>query len=411
MSLAYRVLRMVFPTRETLDREYWANLANGGLFVPGHFELIHDEPVVVFCDLDFAGASIELEGRVVQAVPVAFEENGARSGVALALQGTPDAIRARFEEALGERLLDEREEGAGLRATPRSTAHVRARVVRADGTRVEGRTRNVSLDGALIALGGTPPEIGESLQVELLHPTTGEERALLARVARHDRDESGTVRGIGVRFEVLAADADATRDFLAAVKGSEHARRLGGISGSIETLGLDDLLSSFGQCVPRGRFTLEHGGAVGTIHLEAGRLVSARVGAVHGLKALVRMAGWQKGSFAFHAHLAPEEDGEPMDLPVQAALLEAARLVDERRHVDLDGLAPEAGLEIGLHALDVDLDELTPVDLRILDLADQGLTVGHMLDAMPEPDPLIERSLASLIERDIVRVERHAVGR
>jgi len=51
-------------------------------------------------DLAFATASVELEGRVVQTIPVEFEANGGQAGVALELNEAPAVIRERIEKAL-----------------------------------------------------------------------------------------------------------------------------------------------------------------------------------------------------------------------------------------------------------------------------------------------------------------------
>ena len=89
MSEAYRVLGTTFDSAAALEREWNANLAKGGVFVPGRFELLHREPVLVFVDLPFAGKALDLEGRVVHCVPPEFEERGGRVGVAVELRETP----------------------------------------------------------------------------------------------------------------------------------------------------------------------------------------------------------------------------------------------------------------------------------------------------------------------------------
>ena len=62
---------------------------------------------------------------------------------------------------------------------------------------------------------------------------------------------------------------------------------------------LNDLIQSFGQCVPCGRFTLMNRGEVGTVHVAGGIVTSAQMGAAIGVKALVRMAAWKNGNFEF----------------------------------------------------------------------------------------------------------------
>lgn len=410
MSHAYRVLRITFETREDLDREYETNLVNGGLFIPGRFELLYGEAVLVLVDLPFAATAVDLEGRVVQSIPVEFEENGGRCGVAIELSSPAQEIRAILENAISDRFETERSRGNGNRHAARSVAHARARVRVPGANEVEGQTRNLSLAGVLIAILDEAPPVGQEVVVAIVHPTTGDERSIPGRVARHDLDDRGQVRGIGVQFNIDPACADETIHYLNQVKASEHARRIGGITGSIDTLGLNDLLMSFGQCVPRGRFTLMRAGEVGLIHVERGLLMSAQIGAATGVKALVRMAEWEDGNFEFHANLAAQDrnDGEPMSIPIEAAILEAARLIDESRGVREIGLPLEAGLRLEPRALDQAAPDLSKLETRILDLVRVGMTVARLLDSIQEPDGLIEQSVLALVERNVLQLETGA---
>ncbi len=405
MSEAFRVLRVAFESREALEREYEANLANGGLFLPGHLELLYGEPVIVFAELPFVDRTIELEGRVVQTIPVEFERNGGRAGVALELSDSPLRVRQVFEEALGEPILDEVETGQGHRHAQRSVAHVRARVRVPGVTEIEGTTRNLSLAGVLVAIECEAPPVGQEVTVAIVHPTTGEERGIAGLIARHDVSDDGRVRGIGIQFAVAPEDADATIAYLSQVKACEHARRLGGITGSIDTLGLNDLIQSFGQCVPCGRFTLMNRGEVGTVHVAGGIVTSAQMGAAIGIKALVRMASWEDGSFEFHANQEPDEDAPMLGLPIEAALLETARFIDESTTRSGPSLPADAGLRIEHREIDLDDPSLSKVEGQILDRAGVGMKVARLLDTIQEPDAMVEAAILSLIERGAVRLE------
>lgn len=405
MGQTYRVLRIAFERPEALELEYATNLSNGGLFLPAALDLLYGEPVLVFVDLPFAGGSVELVGRVVQTIPVEFEANGGRSGVALALNDSPARIREQLEAATGLVFPGERESGVGRRHAARTVAHVRARVRIPGVSELEGRTRNLSLAGVLVAIADEPPPVGQEVSVAIQHPTTGDERELPGIVARHDLDEAGVARGLGIQFVVAPAEAEATVAWLSQVKASEHARRLGGITGSIDTLGLADLVASFGQCVPCGRFTLMRGGEIGTIHVAEGRMTAAQVGAAIGVKALVRMAAWEDGIFEFHANLAADEEERTMDLPIEAALLEAARLLDESRSHRAAGLPPHAGLRILHHEIDLEDPALSKLQSAILDRAGVGMSVLRVLDTIQEPDGLIERAILDLIEQGALSLE------
>lgn len=410
MGQAYRILRVAFEDAEALVREYEGNLVNGGLFLPGYLELLYGEPVMVLVDLPFADTAIELEGRVAQTIPREFESGGGRPGVALELSESPEEIRARLAAATGLDLGSPGGADQELRSSARSRAHVRAQVRVPGVSEIEGQTRNLSLAGVLVAIVDDPPPVGQEVRVAIVHPTTGEERVIDGIIARHDLDESGCARGVGVQFLVEPGDAEATIAYLSQVKASEHARRLGGITGSIDTLGLPDLILSFGQCVPSGRFTLMRGGEVGTVHVAGGMMTAAQMGAAVGVKALVRMAAWEDGSFEFHANLEPAPEEVNLAMPIEAALLEAARLVDESRVQRSAGLPPRAALRVVHHDVDVEDPALSKVESQILDRAGAGMNVMRVLDTIQEPDGLIERTILDLVERGALSLEEAASG-
>ena len=405
MSQAFQVLRIVFADQSALVREFEANLVNGGLFIPGVFELLYGESVTVLVDLPFATASVEFEGRVVQAIPVELEANGGQAGVALELKEALAVIRERIEGALGQKVLGELDAGTGSRHAARLVAQVRARVRVPGGGELEGRTRNLSLAGVLVAIDGEAPPVGQEVTVAIVHPTTGEERGIPGVIARHDLDASGLVRGLGVQFSLETSKADATIAYLSQVKASEHARRLGGITGSIETLGLHDLILSFGRCIPCGRFTFMRSGEVGTVHVAGGMMVSARMGAAAGVKALVRMASWSDGSFEFCANLEPDEEDRQMAIPVEAALLKAARFIEENTRHGGSSLPLPAVLRIERRNSDLHDPDLSKIEACVLNLAGVGMTVSRILDSIQEPDGLIESAILELIEQGALHME------
>lgn len=407
MSLghAYRVLGVAFESREDLDREYFANLSNGGLFIPGRFDLLYGEPVIVLLDLPFVGGAIELEGCVVQNVPAEFEENGGRSGVALEIQNSPDEIRMALEEELGERIGPDGDAATGGRVAPRTVAEVRARVCVAGVAELTGRTRNLSLAGVLVGIDGDAPSVGADVSVSIMHPTSGEERSIPGVIVRHELDPQGRPSAVGIQFMVVESDAKETIAYLNRVKASEHARRLGGISGSISTLGVSDLVSSFGMCVPSGRFTLMRSGEIGTIQIHEGVMGSVQIGASFGIKALVRMLAWEHGNFEFHAITEPATDSTGWSMPIEAGLLEASRFLDESRRESHVTLPMEAGLRVEHQVIDVESPELSKIEQSVLDLAGLGMSVARLIDTIQEPDGLIEGCILDLVERGAIQFE------
>ena len=65
------------------------------------------------------------------------------------------------------------------------------------------------------------------------------------------------------------------------------------------------------------------------------------------------MTSWSDGSFEFHATLEPNAEDGQMVMPVEAALLEAARFIDESARHGGSPLPLAAGLRIEHRKVDL----------------------------------------------------------
>ena len=121
------------------------------------------------------------------------------------------------------------------------------------------------------------------------------------------------------------------------------------------------------------------------------------------MKALVRLLSWQDGTFEFFAHLEPVDDtGAP--LPLDAAVFEAVREIDEVKRIDRSLLPAGAKVIVAPDAAVPQLGQeaLSKVEEAVLDLARADFTVQRIVDVIPETDTEILRALASLSDRGIV---------
>jgi hypothetical protein len=155
----------------------------------------------------------------------------------------------------------------------------------------------------------------------------------------------------------------------------------------------------FASTVPAGTLTLQRDQHEGVIGFEGGVLCFVRLGAVSGRKALVRLLTWTEGRFELHASLDSLEEREA-PVPVDAAVFDAMRLLDEGALIDRSGL--HAGAEPRIAGADVEEDDLSKLEETVLELVRVGFTVGRMLEVIPEPDPEIYRALVSLSERGAI---------
>jgi Tfp pilus assembly protein PilZ len=419
-----RRLQLRFDDAQAFRREYRQNIVQGGAFVRTRERFSLREAVVVEVELAFAGVTSELDAEVVHCVPA--EQAGEAAGVAVQfLLSAPD-LRDRFEryvpaggragEALdpaareigfepgareGLEVDDGEGEGKGSRRRRRrGKARVPAHL-ETTHVSVEGRTRDLSESGVLLSVDGSDLPVGKGVRLTLLHPDTGERVEVEGRVARHV-EGSGTVAAVAIDFEI-GGSATALAGFVRDVQALEARRRARGIAGAIEELGMGNLLQMFGQLSRGGTLTATSGSEEGVVAFEGGRLRYCRLGSLAGTKALARLLSWEEGHFDFHAEVDPlPDEGTPLSL--EAALLEAARQLDEMRRLEPGNLDPRARLRLDTEALAAQSEPLSKTEEAVVDLAAAGLSIRRLLDVIPESDAQILEAIRMLAGRGLVEI-------
>jgi Tfp pilus assembly protein PilZ len=284
------------------------------------------------------------------------------------------------------------------RKAARSVARVPARLA-SSRVRLEGRTRDLSETGALISADASELPLGKQVELELQHPESGERLTVRGRVARHVETE-GTVAAVGLQFEEPDERKSELRNFVAEVKRAESERARSGIAGSIEELGMPNLIQMLGRSSPSGTLSATSGTEEAVLAFEAGDLRYVRLGATRGLKALGRILQWEAGTFEFHAHVDPlDVEDEPMRL--EAALLEATRRLDEATRTGAPRLEPKTRFRIDRDLLSAAAG-LEKLEEAVLDLAAAGFTVRRILDVIPVDDVQVSEALVALIERGVL---------
>lgn len=403
-----RRLKLRFEDAGAFRDEYRGNIVQGGAFVRTLEKLSLREAVVVEVELAFCGVIAELDAEVVHCVPPEQAGGPAAAGVAIQFTAPAAELRDRFERYATTRpqrvAAEEGDESAAAarerRRGPRGAARVPARL---DATHVslEGRTRNLSETGVLLSVDGSDLPVGKKVQITLAHPDTGEPFEVAGRVSRRV-EAPGTVAAVAIDFEPGEAAAG-FGSFVREVHAAEARRQARGIAGAIEELGMDNLIQMFGKFSRGGTLTAAVGAEEGVLTFEAGCLRSCRIGSLSGTKALARMLSWREGSFEFHAEVDPVA-GEGEALPIDAALLEAARQLDERRRIEPGSLDPGARLRLDASALASLGGGLSKTEEAVVDLAAAGLTVRRLLDVIPESDAQILEAIRSLADRGLVEV-------
>jgi hypothetical protein len=424
-----RRLTLAFAEPRQLVAEFGRNIVKGGAQIPSDLVLDPREYVEVEFSFRWCDSALVFEAEVVFCgggqVAVQFRKPASELRADLApymvladkkAEGSPVVGAA----ARGRSPRQEPDPGAktaprlaapGRAPTPgdplaavddrrkasRAVARVPARL-QATHVALEGRTRDLSESGVLISADASDLPLGKAVELELRHPESGERLSVRGRVSRHVETE-GTVAAVGVHFDPPPERASELRNFVSDVKRAESERARSGISGRIEELGIANLIQMLGQSSPLGTLTATHGNEEATLAFQDGALRYALLGSARGVKALARVLQWSNGMFAFTRSVDGITD-EPDPIPLQNALLEAARQVDEAaRAARLD---MKQRFEVARGALPT-AGELDKLEEAVVDLAAAGLTVRRMIDVIPDSDAAVQAAICALLERGVLR--------
>ncbi|UCE87191.1 MAG: PilZ domain-containing protein [Deltaproteobacteria bacterium] len=395
-------LCLSFLTRDEFTREYWRSLANGGVFIISADRFEPRELVEIQLELLFRDEVFHLDAEVVHIVPQELARAGGTPGIAVQFLMDTPTLRNLLGDFAGPKPRDPAEPPeAALRDAPRAPARVTAHLDTSSG-RLEALTRDLSRSGVLLAVDGERVPVGEKVRVSLVHPTTGEELEVDAKVVRHAETESGRA-ALGIRFETGDSPQHKVQSFVDNVQAAEHTRRLGGITGAIQELGFPNLLQMLATCSPLGTVTVTREDQVGTLVFRDGNLVSVRLGPVSGAKALKRLLSWSEGRFEFHA-VADAADDADWSIRIDAAVLGALSELDEEEQIGTQELPSSARLRVDPAKLEAERSSLDETAEALIELAEEAFTVGAMLDMVPESDAKVAAALQDLLARGVVEL-------
>lgn len=441
---AARSLHLVFEEAAAFLREYERNLVKGGAFVPTRESFEPRELVEVRVEVPFAGVKLALAAEVVHSAPggaavqfldaapelrarfepaveraealrrganaarASAELEGADPGEALAAAEAPEVGDLGLEgfepTALGAASAEQEPSDPNDRTfrerADRAPTRVTVRVKGPTGKPLRARTRDLSKTGALLSVDGEELPVGRAVELELTHPKTGEVLTVPGKVVRHLKGE-GVVPAVAVAIEAGSLREDLERFVEEVERADEEARRTG-IRGPLEELGAVSLLQMFAALARQGTLTVTAGVEEGVVAFADGQLVSAQVGSVAGVKALARIFAWREGFFEFRASIDAGASGDAAAGPMEGALLEALRLLDEANRQSGPGLSPGARFVVHRERLASIDRPLETTEESVLELAAAGFTLRRILDVIPETDVAIRGAVTSLVERGLL---------
>jgi DNA-binding response OmpR family regulator len=182
----------------------------------------------------------------------------------------------------------------------------------------------------------------------------------------------------------------------------------GGVEGQLSQLPLAELLQLFHVSRKTGVVEVTRSDArglraMGRVLLSGGDVIHAESAPVKGAKALYRMLGWDRGSFAFR----PEPVTAPPQIqtPTRALLREGLRQLaeSERMAFDLPPSEAQVTLKIQRAALP---NVIHPLTQEVLVVLEHYSRVGDVVDHCTYPDYQVLRTLHTLISRGMVELQR-----
>lgn len=402
----FRTLRVEFASLIDFQREYQRNIANGGVFVETREQFEFREVVEVELALLFCGRIVPIQSEVVGRSDAAAESERA-VGVAVQFLDPMDELRALFSELVGiapgapDRSDPTWLERAGpTRRHERSIVYAPIQLFGSTGV-LSGHTRNLSRSGALVTIDdGVPPRPGEALALEVCHPRTGRAERIPARVVRnstHLRDRTS----VALIFEIEPANEEHVAKFLQEICVGHGSGATEAITGPIQILGLPSLVQMFSSGSEGGTLTVHTGEAAGRVVFANGGLQHASVGPVTGLKALSRLLTWKTGRFEFVPVVDPADRSDEAT-PMYGAVLEGLQYVDELGRLDLAPLPLAARVQ---RAGGPAPDDLSKLDVDVLALAEEEISVAHIVDSAPAFDAQVYQSLLALLERGLLELK------
>ncbi len=400
----FRSLNLRFTDREAFAQEYQRNLANGGIFIPTRENFDTREVIEVELDLQFCDRFVTLQAEIVSQVG-SSDPDAAGHGVAVQFLVPADELRDLLGGIAGIAPPPPPPPALLREKSPRSSRGARIslalRLESSSGI-VRGRTLELSASRVVLWTDGPPVPVGDPVRLTLVHPNRGSDFSLGGNVSAHlERD--GRVTGLVIDFDTTSTNV--AMEQLDTLCAAVRSRQLEAIRGPVATLGLPNLLQVFASSSERGTFAVIREGEEGRVAFENGALRHVAIGPVHGMKALSRLLSWDDGDFYFLPELDPE-DTECEPAPIYGAVLEAVTELDELRRLDLSRLPPTARVSSVPGAAPG--PELDKTGAAVLKSAKAGITVSALLDAIPDSDAAVSRTLLALLEQGLVAIEPEA---
>lgn len=174
------------------------------------------------------------------------------------------------------------------------------------------------------------------------------------------------------------------------------------MTGSLQDIPLADVLQWLATSRKTGILKV-HGSRDGALHLREGSIYYATIsGSSHleAQKALLRMLGWQDGSFELDS-ASQEEVPSEISTSLEHVLMEAARQQDELAHLAERNEMPPEAISLVFPA-PKPWRELEGPEIDLVQAVAQGLPWSEILDTQPGDDVSLTKTMIALHKAGLV---------
>jgi hypothetical protein len=177
------------------------------------------------------------------------------------------------------------------------------------------------------------------------------------------------------------------------------------MTGSLQDIPLADVLQWLATSRKTGMLKV-HGRRDGALHLREGQIYFANIDGSDNLdpqKALLRMLGWQDGSFELDSAREEEVPSE-ISTSLEHVLMEAARLQDELAHLAERHEMPTEAISLVFPPGKV-WKELEPAQIDLVQAVASGKSWTEILDTSDADDVTLTKVMIDLHKAEIVSYE------
>ncbi len=251
----------------------------------------------------------------------------------------------------------------------------------------------------------------EDIYIEDLASTNGTfvngEKIKRSKLREGDRVLIGTsILKVVVSESVRRTTEEQARRDMEIVAAHRRTSQVRSMSGSIEEIPLPDLLQLLGTSKKSGVLIIRTEDDIGRIYMRKGLVYFASINDIDEIppfKSVFRMLTWSSGLF----DLEPPDERtfeHPLDMPVQAVLMEGMRQMDELNQIKdrLPRLTSRLHIDIPLNP---PLHDLKPAELDIVQLVHNFGYFEQILNRSPASDLETAQMVLKLIDGGYLRVD------